>query len=70
VVRKSTSIGVRPDWETIRLTIGTGLRDLGLAAAVSLIFGPLVAGLAAYYPARRAAAIEIVKATRSEQVTL
>jgi len=66
----TTSIGVRPDWETIRLTMGAGLRDLGLAAAVSLIFGPLVAGLAAHYPARRAAAMEIVKATRSEQVTL
>jgi putative ABC transport system permease protein len=66
----TNSLGVRPDWETIRLTMGAGLRDLGLAAAVSLIFGPLVAGLAAHYPARRAAAMEIVKATRSEQVTL
>ncbi len=66
----TTSIGVRPDWDTIRLTMGAGLRDLGLAAAVSLIFGPLVAGLAAYYPARRAAALEVIEATRSEQVML
>ncbi|MFQ5575455.1 MAG: FtsX-like permease family protein, partial [Anaerolineae bacterium] len=33
-------------------------------------FGPLVAGLAAYYPAKRAAAVDVVTATRSEHVAL
>jgi putative ABC transport system permease protein len=64
------SLGVRPDWDTIRLTMGAGLRDLGVAAAVSLVFGPLVAALAAYYPARRAAAANVVEATRVERLAL
>jgi ABC-type lipoprotein release transport system permease subunit len=46
------------------------LRDLSIAAALSLVFGPLVAALAAYYPARQAAALDVVEATRSERVTL
>jgi ABC-type lipoprotein release transport system permease subunit len=66
----TASLGVRPDWEMIRLTVGAGLRDLGLAAAVALIFGPLVAGMAAYFPAKQAVALEVVEATRSERVTL
>jgi ABC-type antimicrobial peptide transport system permease subunit len=66
----TASVGVRPDWDTIRLTLGAGLRDWGLAAAVSLLFGPLVAALAAYVPARWAAAMDVVEATRSERVTL
>ncbi|UCC63252.1 MAG: ABC transporter permease [Anaerolineae bacterium] len=40
----TNSIGVRADWETIRLTMGAGLRDLGMAGAVSLVFGPLSPG--------------------------
>lgn len=66
----TTSLGVPPDWDTIRLTVGSGLRDWGIAALVSLMFGPLVAALAAYYPARQAAAMDVVEATRSERVTL
>jgi putative ABC transport system permease protein len=66
----TTSVGVRPDWETIRLTMGGGLRAWGLAAAISMALGPLVAGLAAYVPAKRAAALDVVESTRSEQVTL
>ncbi|MFZ5918686.1 MAG: FtsX-like permease family protein [Chloroflexota bacterium] len=66
----TTSLGVRPDWDTIRLTMGAGLRDWGLAALISLVFGPLVAALAAYFPARQAAAMDVVEATRSERVTL
>ncbi|MEE8389437.1 MAG: FtsX-like permease family protein, partial [Anaerolineae bacterium] len=66
----TASLGVHADWETIRLTMGGGLRDWAIAAAVSLVFGPLVAALAAYYPARQAAAMDVVEATRSERVTL
>ena len=66
----TASLGVRPDWETIRLTIGDGLRDAGIASLVALVFGPLVAALAAYPPARRAARMDVVEATRSEQVAL
>ncbi|MBN1579169.1 MAG: ABC transporter permease, partial [Anaerolineae bacterium] len=66
----TASVGVRADWETIRLTIGAGLRDWGLAAIVSLLFGPLVAAWAAYYPAKQAASMDVVEATRSEQVAL
>ena len=66
----TASLGVRADWETLRLTMGAGLRDWGLAAVVSLLFGPLVAALAAYYPARQAAAMNVVEATRSERVAL
>ena len=38
----------------------------GLAWAVALIGGPLVAGMAAYLPARAAAALNVVEATRYE----
>ncbi len=66
----TASLGIRADWQTIRLTLGAGLRDWSIAAAVSLFFGPLVAALAAYYPARQAAAMDVVEATRSERVAL
>ena len=64
------SVGVRSDWEAVHLTLGAGLRDWGIAAAVALLFGPLVAVLAAYLPARRAAAAGIVAATRAEKLSL
>jgi putative ABC transport system permease protein len=64
------SVGVRADWQTVRATLGAGLGDWAAAAAVALVFGPLVAGLAAWVPARRAAAAGIVAATRSERVAL
>jgi len=66
----TASLGIRADWQTIRLTLGAGLRDWSLAAAASLLFGPLVAALAAYYPARQAAAMDVVEATRSERLAL
>ena len=65
-----TSVGLRVNWEMIKLALSPALRDLGIAAALSLIFGPLVAALAAYYPARQAAAMDVVEAARSERVTL
>lgn len=66
----TASVGVRPDWDTIRLTLGAGLRDWCLAAAASMVLGPLVAALAAYAPARWAAALDVVEASRTERVTL
>ncbi len=66
----AASVGLRVSWETVGASVPLALRDLGLAAALSLVFGPLVAALAAYYPARRAAAMDVVEATRSERVTL
>ena len=48
------ALGMRSDWPTVRNNLLSALGNTGLAAAVSLVFGPLVAGLAAYYPARRA----------------
>ena len=66
----ATSVGLRINWETAAATLPPALRDLSIAAALSLIFGPLVAALAAYYPARQAAALDVIEATRSERVTL
>ena len=39
----TASVGVRADCETIRLTLGAGLRDWALAALVSLLFRPALA---------------------------
>jgi len=64
------SLGMRSDWEATGRSLLSALGDVGVAAVFSLIFGPLVAALAAYYPARQAAAMNVVEATRSEQVTL
>jgi len=64
------SVGFRVSWELAASAQPPALRDLGLGAALSLVFGPLVAALAAYYPARQAAAMGVVEATRSERVTL
>lgn len=60
------SIGVRPDRLTFEMVVLPALGDLGLASAVALIAGPLVAALAAYWPARAAARASIVEATRGE----
>ena len=62
----TTSVGVRPDWTTIQMVALAAGRDLGLAWAATLIGGPLVAGLAAYLPARAAAGMNVVEATRYE----
>jgi putative ABC transport system permease protein len=66
----TASVGVRADWETIRPTLGAGLRDWSLAAVVSLFFGPLVAALAAYLPVKQATVIDVIQVIRSEQITL
>ncbi len=66
----TSSLGVGGKWETIRVLLRAGLRDWGIAAAVSLFFGPLVAGTAAYFPARQAATINVVEATRRESLSL
>ncbi|MCP4423033.1 MAG: FtsX-like permease family protein, partial [Chloroflexi bacterium] len=64
------SVGIRTGWDTARTSLLPALRDLGLAALFSFLFGPLVAGLAAYFPARQAAAVNVVEATRSERLSL
>jgi putative ABC transport system permease protein len=66
----AASVGLRVSWETVGASVPPALRDLAIAAVLSLVFGPLVAALAAYYPARRAAAMDVVEATRSERLTL
>jgi len=62
----TASVGVRPDWTTVQMVALAAGRDLALAWAAALIGGPLVAGLAAYLPARAAAAMNVVEATRWE----
>jgi ABC-type lipoprotein release transport system permease subunit len=62
----TASVGVRSDWTTVQIVVLPALRDLLLAWAVALIGGPLVAGLAAYLPARTAAGMSVVEATRYE----
>ncbi|HUX75530.1 MAG TPA: FtsX-like permease family protein [Anaerolineae bacterium] len=64
------SVGFRVSWELAASVLPPALRDLSTAAALSLVFGPLVAALAAQYPARQAAALDVVEATRSERVAL
>ncbi len=63
-------LGVGGNWQTIRTMLGAGIPQWALASAASLLFGPVVAGLAAYYPARQAAGMSVVAATRSERITL
>lgn len=62
----TASVGVRPDWTTVQMVALAAGRDLALAWAAALIGGPLAAGLAAYLPARAAAAMNVVEATRWE----
>ncbi len=62
----TASLGVRPDWTTVQMVALAAGRDLALAWAAALIGGPLVAALAAYLPARTAAAMNVVEATRWE----
>jgi putative ABC transport system permease protein len=64
------ALGMRFDWDTARQNLLLALGDMGIAAAAVLVFGPLVAGLAAFIPARQAAALDVIEATRSEQVAL
>ena len=62
----TASVGVRPDWTTVQMVALAAGRDLALAWAAALIGGPLVAGLAAYLPARATAGMNVVEATRWE----
>ncbi len=64
------SVGIRSNWEIFWIFVRTNGRDLLFSSLLSLIFGPLAAGLAAYYPARQAAAMDVIDATRSERLTL
>ena len=62
----TASVGVRPDWTTVQMVALAAGRDLAVAWVAALIGGPLIAGLAACLPARAAAALNIVAATRYE----
>jgi ABC-type antimicrobial peptide transport system permease subunit/class 3 adenylate cyclase len=64
------SVGLRITWENAGRSLPPALRDLGISSGLSFVFGPLVAGLAAYYPARQAAGMDVVEATRDERVAL
>ena len=62
----TASVGVRPDWTTVQMVALAAGRDLGLAWVAALVGGPLIAALAAYLPARAAAMMNVVEATRYE----
>ncbi len=64
------ALGVPSDWAATWGLFLSALGDVGVLAVASLIFAPLVTALAAYYPARQAAAMDVVEATRSERVAL
>jgi len=64
------SMGLRMDRELVAMIVPPALRDLALASALALAAAPTIAALAALIPARQAAALEVVTATRSERVTL
>ena len=66
----TSSLGFRPDWDMTLKVLPPALRDMGVASAFALVFGPLVAAGAAYFPARQAAAMDVMEATRSERLTL
>jgi putative ABC transport system permease protein len=64
------SLGFRLNAQTLQNGLVPALSVMGYAALASLVTAPLIAALAAYYPARQAAALDVADATRSEQVTL
>ncbi|MBF8285990.1 MAG: putative rane protein, partial [Anaerolineales bacterium] len=64
------SLGFRLNWETVRNGFLPALPVMAQATLAALIFAPLIAGLAAYYPAKQAAALDVMEATRSERLTL
>ena len=66
----AASIGMRLSWSQASSSLTNAGRDMALASLFSLIFAPLVAALAAYFPARQAAALNIIEATRTERLTL
>lgn len=64
------SMGFRVGWDLVKLALPPALVDLGIAAAIALVLGPVVAVLAASIPAKRAADMEVVEATRCERLGL
>lgn len=64
------SLGFRLNWEIVRTGFLPALPVMAQATLVALIFAPLIAGLAAYYPARQAAALDVIEATRAEGLSL
>lgn len=64
------ALGIRVDWEITRSSLVSAFGDMGIAGLFSIILSPLVAGFAAYFIAKQAAALDIADATRSEHLTL
>ena len=64
------SLGFQLDAQTIQNGLVPALSVMGVATLVALAASPLIAALAAYYPAREAAAMDVIQATRSERLTL
>jgi putative ABC transport system permease protein len=60
------SMGVIFQWDTLLPALG----KMSLAILIGLLATPLVAALAAWLPARRAARLNVIEATRSEQLSL
>ena len=66
----TASVGIRVTWEQASQMLPPALRDQGIASACALVLGPLVSALAAYFPARRAASLDVIGAARGERVML
>jgi putative ABC transport system permease protein len=64
------SLGFRLTAQTFQNALLPALPVMGAATLVSLVAAPTIAALAAYYPARQAAAMDVIAATRSEPLTL
>ncbi|HLF87466.1 MAG TPA: FtsX-like permease family protein, partial [Anaerolineales bacterium] len=64
------SIGLRIDSDLTSRALSNAGQDMVMASLFSLVFAPFVAALAAYFPARQAAALDVVEATRSERLSL
>ncbi|KAA3661405.1 MAG: hypothetical protein DWQ04_16575, partial [Chloroflexi bacterium] len=64
------SMGIAVGERYFELSYLPAARDMGIATIASLLLGTVVAGMAAYFPARNAAATNIIDATRSEKVTI
>lgn len=64
------SLGFRLNWEIVRTGFLPALPVMAQATLTALIFAPLIAGLAAYYPAQQAAALDVIDATRDVGVGL
>ncbi len=64
------SLGISITSQQLVDTLSGAVREMSKAALACFFVAPLVAALAAYYPARQAAAMDVIDATRSEQLTL